>query len=216
MTATITPAGIFVFVLAGAGPLMGLLSGGAPSWMLPGAVIAAMLVLVGQVAIGDGAGRFKGLPLAVAGAVYVGVLFPFFALLRNSPHGIPLVMLMLLVVIVSDSGAYFGGSAFGRIKLAPAVSPKKTVEGAVAGLVLAIAAGVILRGWLVPDWTVLGTAVVSGAIAILSQLGDLAGSALKRSAGVKDSGWIFPGHGGLLDRACSLVFAVVFTYYYSR
>ena len=77
-------------------------------------------------------------------------------------------------------------------------------------------AGLILRPLLVADWAVTGIAIFSAAIAVLAQLGDLTGSALKRTAGVKDSGWIFPGHGGLIDRTCSLVFAAVFTYYYSK
>jgi phosphatidate cytidylyltransferase len=73
-----------------------------------------------------------------------------------------------------------------------------------------------LRAPLAPGWSLAQTVVLSAAIAVLAQLGDLAGSALKRRAGVKDSGWIFPGHGGLLDRTCSMVFATVFTYYWSR
>ncbi|MGH7779532.1 MAG: phosphatidate cytidylyltransferase, partial [Candidatus Binataceae bacterium] len=96
------------------------------------------------------------------------------------------------------------------------VSPGKSVEGAIGGLVAAIVAGVILRGWLAPDWSVAATAAISAAIAILAQAGDLASSAFKRTAGVKDSGWIFPGHGGLIDRTCSLVFATVLTYYCLR
>ena len=123
---------------------------------------------------------------------------------------------MLLVVIASDTGAYFGGRAFGSHKLAPRVSPHKTIEGAIAGLAASIATGLILRPWLMSQWSIGASALISGIIAILAQAGDLAGSAFKRVAGVKDSGWIFPGHGGLLDRTCSLVFAAVFTYYCFR
>ena len=77
-------------------------------------------------------------------------------------------------------------------------------------------AGAILRPWLAVQFSAPAILAISGSIAFLAQLGDLAGSAFKRIAGVKDSGWIFPGHGGLLDRTCSLVFAAVFTYYCFR
>jgi phosphatidate cytidylyltransferase len=146
----------------------------------------------------------------------VGALFPYFALLHDRPGGIAVIILILLLVIASDTGAYFVGSWMGRTRLAPRVSPKKTVEGAIGGLALCLLAGLLLRRPLVPEWSVGQTVALSAAIGVLAQLGDLAGSALKRSAGVKDSGWIFPGHGGLLDRTCSMVFATVLTYYWSR
>ena len=115
--------------------------------------------------------------------------------------------MMLLVVIASDTGAYFGGRAFGSHKLAPRVSPHKTIEGAIAGLAASIATGLILRPWLMSQWSIGASALISGIIAILAQAGDLAGSAFKRVAGVKDSGWIFPGHGGLLDaQGCGQAF----------
>jgi phosphatidate cytidylyltransferase len=153
--------------------------------------------------------------LAAIGAVYVGAVFPYFALLRNCAHGIELVILMLLLVICTDSGAYFTGRAIGRHKLAVRVSPGKTIEGAVGGIAAAIIAGLLLRGWLVPQWNIVAMAGFASIIAVLAVVGDLANSAFKRVAGVKDSGWIFPGHGGLLDRTCSLVLAAVLTYYYS-
>lgn len=95
----------------------------------------------------------------------------------------------------------------------PHVSPQKTVEGALGGLSSALILGLILRGILVPWLSVASVTILSIAVGILAQAGDLANSAFKRAAGVKDSGWIFPGHGGLLDRASSLVFPAVLTYY---
>jgi phosphatidate cytidylyltransferase len=143
-------------------------------------------------------------------------LFPYFALLRNSRGGIPIIILMLLLVVASDSGAYFVGRSLGRTKLLPRVSPNKTVEGAIGGLSACVGAGIILRPLLAPQWTI-GAAIILGiAVGVLAQFGDAAGSAFKRVCGVKDSGWLFPGHGGLLDRTCSLVFAATFTYYYLR
>ena len=94
------------------------------------------------------------------------------------------------------------------------MSPDKTVEGAIGGLLACILASLILRPLLAPRWTVAAAIIMAAVVGVLAQFGDVAGSAFKRVAGVKDSGWIFPGHGGLLDRTCSLVFAAVFTYYY--
>jgi phosphatidate cytidylyltransferase len=150
------------------------------------------------------------------GAAYVGVLFPYFALLRNSPGGIDILMLVILLAVVSDSGAYFVGRFIGRTKLAPSVSPNKTVEGAAGALILTTVAGWLLFKMIGGTWDMGSVLLFSAITSILAQLGDLASSAFKRAAGVKDSGWIFPGHGGLLDRTCSLVLAVFFAYYWFR
>jgi phosphatidate cytidylyltransferase len=98
----------------------------------------------------------------------------------------------------------------------PRVSPQKTVEGALGGLAGAMVVAVILAASLAPLLSIGGAGALGLAIGILAQAGDLANSAFKRVAGVKDSGWIFPGHGGLLDRTCSLVFPAVLTYYCVR
>ena len=148
--------------------------------------------------------------------VCVSMLFPYFARLRNGQNGIAVLILMVLLVVASDSGAYFAGRSLGRIKLLPKVSPNKTVEGAIGGLVACVAVGLLLRKALIPDLApprMVALALIGGGLA---QIGDLVNSAFKRIAGVKDSGWIFPGHGGLLDRSCSLVFPVTFAYYYLR
>ncbi len=217
MTDSRDPRSIAILAVAGVAPLFILLvHGDGGWWIIPVAVIVAMLWLVVAVAMRGPAVGPGGAALTALGAVYVGVLFPYFAMLRNLRGGIPTIILMLLLVVASDSGAYFVGSALGRTKLAPRVSPKKSVEGAIGGLLAAVIAGIILRRWLAPDWNISATSAISAAIAILAQAGDLAGSAYKRTAGVKDSGWIFPGHGGLIDRTCSLVFAAVFTYYCIR
>jgi phosphatidate cytidylyltransferase len=149
-----------------------------------------------------------------AQGLLVAFLYPYFAYLRNGPQGISCIILVILLVAASDSGAYFVGRRIGRTKLLPRVSPNKTVEGALGGLVTCTAAGLILRPWLTPALTVVRMVVLAIVAAALAQLGDLDNSALKRIAGVKDSGWIFPGHGGLLDRTSSLVFPTVFAYYY--
>jgi phosphatidate cytidylyltransferase len=128
---------------------------------------------------------------------------------RRGPEG---VFLLMLTIMVSDTAQYYAGRTFGRRPLAPAISPKKTVEGAVGGFVFgAIALGVAGIWWLpaVPAWTraLLGVAVVTLGIA-----GDLFESMLKRSAGLKDSSDLIPGHGGVLDRIDALLFAAPIYY----
>lgn len=218
MTHARTAGAAGALVVAGGGSALLIASAPGRLWFIPLGVILAMLTLVVRIErdTTSAAAPSPAIGLTLLGALYVGALFPYFALLRNRPGGVAVMVLILLLVIASDTGAYFIGSWMGRTKLAPNVSPKKTVEGAIGGLALCVVAGLLLRAPLAPGWSLAQTVVLSAAIAVLAQLGDLAGSALKRRAGVKDSGWIFPGHGGLLDRTCSMVFATVFTYYWSR
>jgi phosphatidate cytidylyltransferase len=179
-------------------------------------IFALLMILVGQVGTGGADEAAGGALLAVLGAAWVGMFFPYFALLRNRNNGIPLVVLVLLLAAASDTAAYFIGRLAGKVKLMPRVSPNKTVEGAIGGLAASLIAGMILRASLVPRLSLVEIGALGLAVGILAQAGDLANSAFKRVAGVKDSGWIFPGHGGLLDRACSLVFPAVLTYYCIR
>jgi phosphatidate cytidylyltransferase len=205
------PITIALVALSGGIPALRLIRQGSVSWLPPALVVMAMILLVLWVAeSGPSAG---GLWLGLLGGLWVGVLFPFFALLRNSSGGISKIILLILLVAASDTGAYYVGKAIGRWKLMPKVSPQKTIEGAFGGLAACAIAALILRPVLAPE---LGNATafwLAIATGILAQLGDLANSAFKRIAGVKDSGWIFPGHGGLLDRASSLVFPVILAYY---
>lgn len=205
-----------LLAVCGAIPLAALLLTGGGPIALPAIVILAMALLVARVGA-RGAERIShGKWQVVLGALWVGVSFPYFALLRNGHNGVALTILMFLLVVASDTGAYFFGRTFGRVKLLPKVSPNKTVEGAVAGLAATLIAAIILRPWLTPELAPRSVVFPSLCISLFAQFGDLANSAFKRVAGVKDSGWIFPGHGGLLDRSCSLVFAAAFTYYYFR
>ncbi len=216
MTGTLKLVAIPLYAVVGGVPLFGLLYGDDPGWWLPAIIIVVMLVLVARIALAGRDGAPSVPALAFTGAAYVGALFPYFAMLRNRPGGVQLVIVVVLLAVASDSGAYFIGRRFGRTKLAENVSPQKTVEGALGGMLATIAAGMILFSMLALPWRLGAVVFFSAMISLFAQLGDLAGSALKRAAGVKDSGWIFPGHGGLLDRTCSLVFAMVFTYYWSR
>ncbi len=143
-----------------------------------------------------------------AGIVYVAIPFYYGVALAIEPE--PWILYVLGAVWCGDTGAYFAGRAFGRRKLHPRVSPKKTVEGAIGGLFGSLLGGLVLALVLelpLPLWQSAGLAVVGGALA---QLGDLAESLVKRSCGVKDSGTLLPGHGGMLDRVDGVVFAFPF------
>ncbi|NLM45387.1 MAG: phosphatidate cytidylyltransferase [Firmicutes bacterium] len=153
---------------------------------------------------------FRRLLLLVWGEFYLSGLLSFFILLRDLENGLMYVVALLFTVWASDSGAYFCGIAFGRHKLLPAVSPKKSVEGAVAGLVF----GSVCLALLAPAlrMTRLAGALAGLVLSLAGQAGDLAESAFKRWADTKDSGHFLPGHGGVLDRIDSLLFAAPLAY----
>jgi phosphatidate cytidylyltransferase len=138
----------------------------------------------------------------------VYLAFPLLMLAEiRATYGPGALMVLIGAIIISDSAQYFCGRAFGRRKLAPVISPKKTVEGAVGGVVIAAAATAGLASLWQPSLP-LGVAVGAGlAMAIAGIVGDLFESAMKRRAGVKDSGHLIPGHGGILDRIDSWLFA---------
>ena len=155
------------------------------------------------------------------GAIYVGVLLPFFVWLWATPHGPAWVIFLLSVAMAGDSSGYFVGHAIGRHKLMPRVSPGKTVEGSLGILVGGIGGVAIAKGVLLPIMALsLGevgwvpAAGIAVMIGLFGQIGDLCESMMKRTFATKESGWIFPGHGGVLDRVDSLVFPVALLYYW--
>lgn len=156
--------------------------------------------------------------MMVLGVLYSGFLPPHFSLLRELDQGIPRWLLFVLVpVFVADSAAFFVGSRWGKSTLLAAVSPRKSLEGALASLVAGLVAGTGLGAVLFPFEGIKGIEVIvllSLAINLLAQMGDLTESLLKRGFHVKDSGSLFPGHGGILDRTDSLLFSGAFVYYY--
>ena len=202
-------------------------------WILPGALLPLILHLYGKIYLApyfvavtilffcvrcfsfkgpEGATREIG--LRVFGFLYAGLLFSHFVLIRELTGGQWWILFTFVVVWANDTFAYYGGRRFGRRKLAPMISPGKTVEGAVCGLIGG-SVGAILYVWFfnmaIGLPAAIGIALAAGVAGIL---GDLAESILKRDAGVKDSGSLIPGHGGLLDRVDSLLFAVPVVYYY--
>ncbi|HUF67086.1 MAG TPA: phosphatidate cytidylyltransferase [Longimicrobiales bacterium] len=157
--------------------------------------------------------------------VYVGGGLAFAALLRgldpagSSWLGAAFVAYPLTVTWVGDTAAYFGGMRWGRRKLSPAISPNKTVEGAIAGFAGSVAVGALF-GWLVFDmWHGTGIGAALGAVGAMlispaAQVGDLAESLFKRQAGMKDSGRLLPGHGGVMDRFDAVLMALPVAYVY--
>ena len=143
---------------------------------------------------------------AVLPLVYLGIPLGTMVALREltGPQGL---FLMMLTVFVSDSAQYYSGRAFGKHHLAPAISPKKTVEGAIGGLVFGALAFTIVGAWWLPSVPVMTRATLGLALVVAGIAGDLFESMLKRSAGVKDSSALIPGHGGILDRIDALLFA---------
>lgn len=161
------------------------------------------------------------LATTVFGLVYVGLIAAHFSLLQQQAGlGPGLVSMALTAVILSDTGAYFTGKSIGRHKLAPRVSPGKTIEGSIGGLIAAAVGMAIVYGIkhgldtsALPDWPVWRYMLVGVVLAVAGQVGDLVESMLKRDAGVKDSGSILPGHGGVLDRCDGFIFAAPVMYY---
>lgn len=152
---------------------------------------------------------------AALGFIYIPFLLMHLVQLRQTPYGVQWLLVIMLIVMTNDSAAYYTGSAFGKTRLYPLVSPKKSVEGALGGLAGSICGTLLARFTFFPQLTLVDAFATALVIGALGQTGDLFESLLKRSFGVKDSGTIFPGHGGVLDRLDSILFAAPATYYYT-
>jgi phosphatidate cytidylyltransferase len=163
----------------------------------------------------DPLGATQRLGLSLLGVLYFGFLTPHIVLLRAGDEGWRWVLFTVFTAMGSDSGGYFAGRAFGRHRLAPAVSPSKTVEGGIGAIAGAVLIAVLAKYFIIPQLGLREAMVLGAIVSVLAQLGDLCESALKRAFGAKDSGWIIPGHGGILDRLDSLLFPIVFVYYYA-
>lgn len=148
------------------------------------------------------------------GAFLIAWPLAHLVLLRDLSQGRDWVLYILATVFAADSGAYFIGKAVGRRKLAPRISPNKTMEGAGGGIAAAVASGVLVHSLTGLPGALAPIAALSAIIALVSMGGDLAESYLKRRVGAKESGKLMPGHGGVLDRLDSVVFTVPLVYYY--
>jgi phosphatidate cytidylyltransferase len=157
------------------------------------------------------------------GVAYVGLMCALLVGVRmtrdtpGSPHiASKLLTLFFAIVMMTDTGAYYTGRAIGRHKLAPRVSPGKTIEGTAGGFVAALGAGPLCRFLFFPELPLVESILLGAFVSILGQVGDLVESMLKRGSGVKDSSTLLPGHGGMLDRLDSILVAAPAIYYYSR
>jgi phosphatidate cytidylyltransferase len=212
--------GIVPFRIAG----MACAAAAFASIAAPGIVLAPVLPAITVVLAAAALHRAKEMPASVPAAAaslfavaYLGALGGTLAALRTLPpdsDGAWRVTLLLAIAMTSDSFAYFTGSAFGRHKLAPRVSPGKTVEGLAGGLVGGVIAALVVRRFGLPGIPLAAAVVLGVVVAAFGVVGDLVESLLKRWSGVKDSGRLFPGHGGMLDRLDSLLFGAPVLYYY--
>lgn len=183
------------------------------SWREVVLTIAIGSVLVLEV-INPGERPLERVVYSIFGLLYIPWLLGYFLMLRYTPdgeHGLLYFALPLLATFAADIGGFFAGYYFGRRKLAPEVSPGKTVEGAIGGLAFGFLV-VLVMTQLAHIWSPLDAFLYSILVASASQLGDLSESLIKRALKTKDSGTSLPGHGGFLDRIDSLLFAVPATY----
>jgi phosphatidate cytidylyltransferase len=174
--------------------------------------------------------------VTVFGVLYVGWFCSHIILLRKLPigageassnfGGAGYVIILLILLWLGDSGAFFAGTGWGRHKLIPAISPNKTIEGSIGGFVITLVGAVLIKDagnvldafgvTLFPDIGYAGYLLIGSGIGIVGQIGDLCESYIKRDAGLKDTGNLFPGHGGFLDRFDSLLFSAPLFYYFLK
>lgn len=153
--------------------------------------------------------------VAVLATTYVGLLSGSLIRLRHDfPEGWKLIFFLVLVVWLGDSGAYYFGKAFGKHKLSPVISPKKTIEGMIGGIGVSIVTAVVIHFTFFPKFPLLHAIIAGAILSFAGVVGDLAESMWKRSAAVKDSGAVLPGHGGFFDRFDSILFTAPILYCY--
>jgi len=210
--AALAPIGVYLLIRRGAD---------AGLWILTGGVLWFLVVMVATLLKrGPTDEPLAGLAATVFGVLYTSVLLSFVLVLRHNGDLSPapavlLVLFPLVCTWICDSAAMAGGGMFGGPKLAPVVSPNKTWSGAISGFSAAVVVAVLWNALLLDrfgiELNLLQAATVGAAVGIFGQIGDLAESLFKRSVGVKDSGAIFPGHGGVLDRLDSLYWVIPIT-----
>jgi phosphatidate cytidylyltransferase len=176
-------------------------------------IIIAFLLLVITV-ISKNAFTFDDAAFLMLSSLYIGVSFYYFFATRDGENGLITILFVLITIWVTDSGAYFVGRSLGKRKLWPEISPNKTVEGFLGGVGSAIIVAILFYYLSSIDYNISKLIVMALLISIFGQLGDLVQSAYKRHYGVKDSGNILPGHGGILDRFDSLIFILPILHFF--
>ncbi len=177
-----------------------------------GMIAVAVSCLVSRARFGD----FDLSPPAkvLLGILYVPLLLSHIIPLRNGPDGVYWVFFILVIAFAGDVAAFYVGRTFGRRKLAPVVSPGKTVEGLFGLLAGSVLGAALYQLWVFPQMPMGHTVMMAFTGSLTGQMGDLFESTIKRSSGVKDSGMLLPGHGGILDRIDCLLFIIPLVYYY--
>ena len=189
--------------------------------LVSGNLLILMLVLMLVAAFfllrtGDMTTAWPRLAMLVCGACYTGLPLSFIARVRDlPPDGRLWCYLPMVLTWGNDTFAYFCGRTLGRHKMAPGISPGKTWEGAVGAMFLTVGAAFVWRAFAMPSFTAADAIALGVGISVLGPIGDLTESVWKRSYGIKDSGTIIPGHGGLLDRIDALMFTAPFLYFYA-
>ena len=204
-------------VIAGIGVVAACIAVGG-SLVAADLLLMSAVIVLGALAVASGVPRpgvLHDAAAAVFAILYIGLPLGALAAVR-SLGGREAILLLMVTIVVSDSAQYYCGRTFGRRPLAPSISPKKTLEGAIGGMVFGSAAMFAGGLWVFAGADFLLLALVSASVAALGIVGDLFESLLKRGAGVKDSSQIIPGHGGVLDRIDSWLFAAPLYYAFVR
>lgn len=216
-------SGTFAVLLLPIGTYLRLQTGRTAEWNLSALfTVLVAAILLAELRRGAGKQAAANIAATLLGVIYLGWFGSHIELLRELPRawrlpyalGASFAILPFFLVWICDTAAYFVGLAFGRTRLMPDVSPQKSVEGAVAGLVASVGAAFLARAWFAPYLTAWDAVALGVLVGVLGQLGDLVESLLKRDADAKDTSRIIPGHGGVLDRFDSILFAAPVTAYY--
>lgn len=193
----------------------------APDLLIVTLALIVIVVLIAQMFRfqKDFAKMLTGTGVTCLGVLYVAFMGGFLVATRvgfNIGLSTDLLAFFFLVLFGSDAGAYFAGRALGKHKLAPAISPGKTIEGLIGGILAAAGFAALATWWFFPELPMHWSIPLGCVLAVVGGLGDLCESAMKRGAGAKDAASILPGHGGFLDRLDSLLFGAPILYYFAR
>ncbi len=188
--------------------------GGVPLMSAAAAFSLIIVLLIFLTRMKQERADFTALSKVVFGFMYIPFLMSHLILLRHSEGGIAWIFFIIFAAFLGDISAFYVGRSMGKNKLIPTVSAGKTVEGAVGGIAGTMLGCVLFKIFFLPDLSFIHAITLGFMGSLMAQLGDLCESALKRTAMVKDSGTLLPGHGGILDRLDALLFLIPFVYYY--
>lgn len=183
-------------------------------WELLFIVVALLFLIIMQFKRRENRGAVVGISTTIFGILYVAWFFSFLVRIRLLPGGTGYVIAVLVITKLGDIGAYLVGSRFGRTPLIPRISPKKSVEGSLGGLLFSVAGALLSKPFMPGSFSLLHCALIGVSMGILAQIGDLSESLIKRDCDIKDSSSVIPGFGGILDIIDSLLFTAPVFYFY--